>query len=49
MDPNGIVRHSTINDLGIGRSVEETLRLVKAIQFNDKNGEGILSHSQFCL
>lgn len=39
IDPNGTVRHSTINDLGIGRSVDETLRLVKAIQFNDKHGE----------
>jgi peroxiredoxin 3 len=39
IDPTGTVRHATINDLGIGRSVDETLRVVKAIQFNDKHGE----------
>lgn len=30
----------TVNDLPVGRSVEETLRLVKAFQFADKHGEG---------
>lgn len=40
MDKEGKVRHSSVNDLGIGRSVEECLRLVRAIQFNDKHGEG---------
>lgn len=39
MDPKGIVRSATINDLPIGRSVDETLRLLKAIQFTDKHGE----------
>lgn len=39
MDPEGVVRSATINDLQIGRSVDETLRLVKAIQFTDKHGE----------
>ena len=39
IDPHGVIRHSTVNDLGIGRSVEEAHRLVKAIQFNDKHGE----------
>ena len=29
----------TINDLPVGRSVEETLRLVKAFQFFEENGE----------
>ncbi|CAJ0965440.1 unnamed protein product [Ranitomeya imitator] len=32
IDPNGIVRHMSVNDLPVGRSVEETLRLVKAFQ-----------------
>ena len=39
MDKNSIVRHITVNDLPIGRSVSEVLRLVKAIQFADEHGE----------
>lgn len=39
IDPNGVVRQITVNDLPVGRSVEETLRLVKAFQFTDKHGE----------
>lgn len=30
----------TVNDLPVGRSVDETLRLVQAFQFTDKHGEG---------
>lgn len=40
IDPKGIVRHITINDLPVGRCVDETLRLVKAFQFVEKHGEG---------
>ncbi|CAH8629407.1 unnamed protein product [Dicrocoelium dendriticum] len=40
ISPNGIIRQITINDTPVGRSVEETLRLVKAFQFTDKHGEG---------
>lgn len=32
IDPNGVTRQITINDLPVGRSVEETIRLVKAFQ-----------------
>lgn len=39
IDPEQNLRQITINDLPIGRSVEETLRLVKAIQFTDEHGE----------
>ncbi|KAF8621392.1 hypothetical protein AX15_007845 [Amanita polypyramis BW_CC] len=39
IDPKGILRQITINDLPVGRSVEETIRLVKAFQFTDKYGE----------
>ncbi|KAL8567967.1 FAD-dependent monooxygenase prx3 [Nucella lapillus] len=39
IDPEGVVRQVTINDLPVGRSVEETLRLVKAFQFTDQHGE----------
>jgi alkyl hydroperoxide reductase subunit AhpC len=40
IDPNGILRQITINDLPIGRSVEESLRLIEALQFVEKHGEG---------
>ena len=39
IDPNGVVRQITVNDLPVGRSVEETLRLIKAFQFVEKHGE----------
>eukprot|EP00069_Balaena_mysticetus_P009610 bmy_20343T0 len=35
----GILRQITISDLPVGRSVDETLRLVQAFQFTDKHGE----------
>ncbi len=39
IDPQGTLRQMTVNDLPVGRSVDETLRLVKAFQFTDKHGE----------
>lgn len=39
IDPKQTVRQVTINDLPVGRSVDETLRLIKAFQFVDKHGE----------
>ncbi|XP_077992024.1 peroxiredoxin-like [Glandiceps talaboti] len=39
MDREGIVRHKSVNDLPVGRSVDEVLRLVKAFQFVEKHGE----------
>ncbi|KAI9363984.1 thioredoxin-like protein [Zopfochytrium polystomum] len=39
IDPDGIVRHMSVNDLGVGRSVDETLRLLEALQYNTKHGE----------
>jgi len=39
IDPKGIVRHSTINDLPVGRNVDETIRIIEAFQFVEKNGE----------
>ncbi|MFA5524522.1 MAG: peroxiredoxin [Tissierellales bacterium] len=32
IDPEGLIRYSVVHDLGIGRSVEETLRVLKALQ-----------------
>jgi len=39
IDPKGIVRYVQINDLPIGRSVEETLRIVDALIFHAEHGE----------
>ncbi|RMZ96292.1 peroxiredoxin-2-like isoform X2 [Brachionus plicatilis] len=39
IDGNGNLRQITINDLPVGRSVDETLRLVQAFQFTDVHGE----------
>ena len=39
IDKNGMVRHQVVNDLPLGRSVDEALRMVKALQFFEKNGE----------
>lgn len=39
IDDKGNLRQITINDLPVGRSVDETLRLVQAFQFTDKHGE----------
>ena len=39
IDKNGVVRHETINDLPLGRNVEETLRTLKALQFVEEKGE----------
>ena len=43
IDDKGNLRQITINDLPVGRSVDETLRLVQAFQFTDKHGEGLYS------
>ncbi|RXW23397.1 hypothetical protein EST38_g2432 [Candolleomyces aberdarensis] len=39
IDPKGVLRQITVNDLPVGRSVDETVRLIKAFQFTDKYGE----------
>ncbi len=39
IDKAGIVRHALINDLPIGRSVDEALRVVDALQFHEENGD----------
>jgi peroxiredoxin (alkyl hydroperoxide reductase subunit C) len=39
IDLNGIVRHQTINDMPLGRSVLETIRIVDALQFYEEYGE----------
>ncbi|MDP7018878.1 MAG: peroxiredoxin [Pirellulaceae bacterium] len=39
IDKDGVVRHQVVNDLPLGRSVDEALRMVKALQFFEANGE----------
>ena len=39
IDPKGVVRHQLINDLPLGRNVDEALRIIDAIQFHEENGE----------
>jgi peroxiredoxin 2/4 len=39
IDKQGIVRHQLVNDMPLGRSVEEALRMVDALQFFEENGE----------
>ena len=39
IDKNGVVRHSVINDLPLGRSVDEAIRMVDALQHFEEFGE----------
>jgi peroxiredoxin (alkyl hydroperoxide reductase subunit C) len=39
IDKDGTVRHQVVNDLPLGRNVDEALRMVKALQFFETNGE----------
>ena len=39
IDKNRIVRHQVINDLPLGRNVDEMLRMVDALQFTEEHGE----------
>lgn len=42
IDDRGVLRQITMNDLPVGRSVDETIRLVQAFQYTDSHGEGII-------
>jgi alkyl hydroperoxide reductase subunit AhpC len=39
IDPTGNLRQITVNDLPVGRSVDEVLRLIQAFQFVAEHGE----------
>ena len=39
IDKEGMVRHQLVNDLPLGRNVDEAIRMVDALQFNEENGE----------
>ena len=39
IDKEGTVRHQLVNDLPLGRNVDEAIRMVDALQFNEEHGE----------
>ena len=39
IDKNGIVRHQVVNDLPLGRNIDEMLRMIDALQFTEEHGE----------
>jgi len=39
IDQQGIVRHQVVNDLPLGRNIEEAIRMVDALKFFQENGE----------
>lgn len=39
IDKEGIIRHQLVNDLPLGRSIEEAIRMVDALNFHEEHGE----------
>jgi peroxiredoxin (alkyl hydroperoxide reductase subunit C) len=39
IDKNGVVRHQVVNDLPLGRSIDEAIRIVDALQYFEEHGE----------
>lgn len=39
IDKDGVVRHQVVNDLPLGRNVDEMIRMVDALQFHEEHGE----------
>lgn len=39
IDKDGVVRHQVVNDLSLGRNIDEMLRMVDALQFHEEHGE----------
>ena len=39
IDKQGMVRHQVINDLPLGRNIDEMIRMIDALQFNETHGE----------
>jgi len=39
IDKDGVVRHQVINDLPLGRNIDEMLRMIDALQFTEQHGE----------
>ncbi|MDP3482322.1 MAG: peroxiredoxin [Sulfuricella sp.] len=39
IDKTGVVRHQVVNDLPLGRNIDEMLRMIDALQFTEQHGE----------
>ena len=39
IDEEGVVRHAVLNDLPLGRNIDEMLRMIDALEFHTKNGD----------
>ena len=39
IDKNGLVRHQVVNDLPLGRNLDEMIRITEALQFHEQHGE----------
>jgi len=39
IDKEGVIRHMLVNDMPLGRSIDEAIRMVDSLQFYEKNGE----------
>lgn len=39
LDRDGIVRHQVVNDMSLGRNIDEMLRMIDALQFTEEHGE----------
>jgi peroxiredoxin 2/4 len=39
IDMNGMVQHQVVNNFPLGRSIDEVLRMIDALQFSEKHGE----------
>lgn len=39
IDKEGVIRHAVVNDLPLGRSVDEAMRMVDALQFHERHGD----------
>jgi peroxiredoxin (alkyl hydroperoxide reductase subunit C) len=39
IDKEGMVRHQVVNDLPLGRNVDEMLRMIDALQFHEEHGD----------
>ncbi len=39
IDKEGVVRHQVVNDLPLGRNIDEMIRMVDALQFHEEHGD----------
>ena len=45
IDKEGLVRHMLVNDLPLGRNVDEAIRIVDALQFNEELRRSLLQQT----